>query len=83
MWYYPFIQSYFKAHLTLKISLIFPGSVLEHPLFSHGVCRWTGCEAAFDSLKAFTLHLARDHVLDERSTAQTRVQVSRNYNDTL
>ena len=66
-----------------KKNLNFPGSVLEHPLFSHGLCRWTGCEAAFDSVKAFTLHLARDHVLDERSTAQTRVQVSQNVIDTL
>ena len=66
-----------------KNYLNFPGSVLEHPLFSHGLCRWTGCEAAFDSVKAFTLHLARDHVLDERSTAQTRVQVSQNVIDTL
>ena len=49
----------------------------SHPLFSHGMCRWTGCElAGFKNLEAFKDHLTRDHVLDERSTAQTRVQVS-------
>ena len=47
-----------------------------HPLFSHGQCRWTGCElAGFKTLQAFKEHLSHDHILDERSTAQTRVQV--------
>ena len=54
------------------------GGVSTHPLFSHGQCRWTGCELAdFKTLQAFKEHLSRDHVLDERSTAQTRVQVSK------
>ena len=49
----------------------------SHPLFSHGMCRWTGCElAGFKDLESFKDHLKSDHVLDERSTAQTRVQVS-------
>ena len=48
----------------------------SHPLFSHGMCRWTGCElAGFKNLQSFKQHLSLDHVLDERSTAQTRVQV--------
>ena len=50
---------------------------ISHPLFSHGMCRWTGCElAGFKNLESFKDHLSKDHVLDERSTAQTRVQVS-------
>ena len=54
-------------------------NVLSHPLFSHGMCRWTGCElAGFKNIESFKEHLSRDHVLDERSTAQTRVQVRRN-----
>ena len=53
------------------------GRPMSHPLFSHGMCRWTGCEAAgFKTIPAFREHLARDHVLDERSMAQTRVQVA-------
>ena len=52
-------------------------TVSSHPLFSHGMCRWTGCElAGFKNLESFKDHLSQDHVLDERSTAQTRVQVS-------
>lgn len=51
-------------------------SASSHPLFSHGMCRWTGCElAGFKTLHSFKQHLSLDHVLDERSTAQTRVQV--------
>jgi len=29
----------------------------SHALFSHGLCRWTGCEAAFDSFESFATHL--------------------------
>ncbi len=46
-----------------------------HPLFSHGVCRWTGCETPLDGPAQFRRHLEREHVLNDRSTAQTRVQV--------
>ena len=53
---------------------------VSHPLFSHGMCRWTGCElAGFKNLDSFKDHLSKDHVLDERSTAQTRVQVSTHF----
>lgn len=47
----------------------------KHPLYSRGVCTWAGCETNCDTYAAFLTHLNRDHVLDERSTAQTRVQV--------
>lgn len=47
----------------------------KHPLFSRGVCTWAGCETNCDTYSSFIAHLNRDHVLDERSTAQTRVQV--------
>ncbi|XP_059090795.1 forkhead box protein P4-like isoform X2 [Tigriopus californicus] len=47
----------------------------SHPLYSHGICRWTGCETPFPSFKEFKMHIDKDHVLSDRSTAQTRVQV--------
>ena len=47
----------------------------NHPLYSRGVCTWAGCDTNCDTFAAFAAHLNRDHVLDERSTAQTRVQV--------
>ena len=46
-----------------------------HPLYSHGVCKWAGCDTHCDSFHAFLTHLNRSHVLDDRSTAQTKVQI--------
>ncbi|XP_034240151.1 forkhead box protein P1 [Thrips palmi] len=46
-----------------------------HPLYSHGVCRWPGCEVVCDHFQAFVKHLALEHALDDRSTAQARVQM--------
>ena len=52
------------------------GDESTHPLFIHGMCRWTSCElGGFKTIESFREHLSRDHILDERSTAQTRVQV--------
>uniref|UniRef100_A0A674MTF4 Forkhead box P1b n=1 Tax=Takifugu rubripes TaxID=31033 RepID=A0A674MTF4_TAKRU len=57
------------------------GSTLEepshhsHPLYSHGVCKWPGCEAVFDDFHSFLKHLNNEHALDDRSTAQCRVQM--------
>ena len=42
---------------------------------SHGSCLWAGCEARCPSLEEFHRHLARSHVLDDKSTAQTKVQI--------
>ncbi|XP_014914578.1 forkhead box protein P1-B-like [Poecilia latipinna] len=56
-------------------------SVLEepsphsHPLYGHGVCKWPGCEAVFDDFQSFLKHLNNEHALDDRSTAQCRVQM--------
>ncbi|XP_046406488.1 forkhead box protein P1-B isoform X3 [Ischnura elegans] len=46
-----------------------------HPLYGHGVCKWPGCEAIYDNIESFTKHLNTEHVLDDRSTAQARVQM--------
>ncbi|XP_031699521.1 forkhead box protein P1-B isoform X6 [Anarrhichthys ocellatus] len=57
------------------------GSSLEdhsphsHPLYGHGVCKWPGCEAVFDDFYSFLKHLNNEHALDDRSTAQCRVQM--------
>ncbi|KAJ8370981.1 hypothetical protein SKAU_G00110090 [Synaphobranchus kaupii] len=47
----------------------------SNPLYGHGECRWPGCEALCDDVGQFIKHLNRDHVLDDRSTAQCRVQM--------
>ena len=51
-----------------------------HPLLSHGSCLWPGCNERFDEGRGhqegiFRDHLNHEHALDERSTAQLRVQV--------
>ncbi|XP_041449621.1 uncharacterized protein LOC111075397 isoform X12 [Drosophila obscura] len=46
-----------------------------HPLFAHGVCRWPGCEMDLEDITSFVKHLNSEHGLDDRSTAQARVQM--------
>ena len=44
-------------------------------LDSHGHCCWPGCDCSCPDVSAFQRHLSTAHVLDDKSTAQTRVQV--------
>ncbi|XP_001965926.3 forkhead box protein P1 isoform X2 [Drosophila ananassae] len=46
-----------------------------HPLFAHGICRWPGCEMDLEDITSFVKHLNSEHGLDDRSTAQARVQM--------
>ncbi|XP_072290512.1 forkhead box protein P1-like [Eucyclogobius newberryi] len=45
-----------------------------HTLFSHGVCLWPGCDAVCDDSRRFIKHMDSEHNLDDKSTAQCRVQ---------
>ncbi|XP_035713206.1 forkhead box protein P1 isoform X5 [Folsomia candida] len=47
----------------------------QHPLYGHGVCKWPGCETVCDDFSSFLKHLNTEHTLDDRSTAQARVQM--------
>uniref|UniRef100_W5LDM4 Forkhead box P1a n=1 Tax=Astyanax mexicanus TaxID=7994 RepID=W5LDM4_ASTMX len=47
----------------------------NHPLYSHGVCKWPGCEAVLGDFQTFLKHLNNEHALDDKSTAQCRVQM--------
>ncbi|XP_056304912.1 forkhead box protein P1a isoform X1 [Danio aesculapii] len=47
----------------------------SHPLYSHGVCKWPGCDAVFGDFQSFLKHLNSEHALDDKSTAQCRVQM--------
>ena len=51
-----------------------PQTPQKHPLYTRGVCSWAGCETSCETHATFISHLNREHVLNERSTAQTRVQ---------
>ncbi|XP_070406388.1 forkhead box protein P2 isoform X2 [Nothobranchius furzeri] len=44
-------------------------------LFGHGVCNWPGCESLCENISQFIKHLSSEHTLDDRSTAQCRVQM--------
>ena len=44
-------------------------------LLSHGRCNWPGCDATIDDDKDLQRHLLAGHPLDEKATAQTRVQL--------
>ncbi|KAK3589495.1 hypothetical protein CHS0354_030618 [Potamilus streckersoni] len=46
-----------------------------NPLFRHGLCKWPGCDNHFEDYGSFLKHLNTEHVLDDRSTAQARVQM--------
>uniref|UniRef100_A0A8C7WLV5 Forkhead box P4 n=1 Tax=Oryzias sinensis TaxID=183150 RepID=A0A8C7WLV5_9TELE len=47
----------------------------SHPLYGHGECKWPGCEALCEDMGQFIKHLNNEHALDDRSTAQCRVQM--------
>ncbi|CAG9771704.1 unnamed protein product [Ceutorhynchus assimilis] len=47
----------------------------HHLLYVHGVCKWSGCETSCDDIQAFIKHLNTEHTLDDRSTAQARLQM--------
>uniref|UniRef100_A0A3Q2PLY5 Forkhead box protein P2-like n=1 Tax=Fundulus heteroclitus TaxID=8078 RepID=A0A3Q2PLY5_FUNHE len=44
-------------------------------LFGHGVCNWPGCESVCENINQFIRHMSSEHTLDDRSTAQCRVQM--------
>uniref|UniRef100_S4RJQ1 FOXP coiled-coil domain-containing protein n=1 Tax=Petromyzon marinus TaxID=7757 RepID=S4RJQ1_PETMA len=47
----------------------------DHALYGHGVCKWPGCETVCEEFSQFLKHLNNEHALDDRSTAQCRVQM--------
>ncbi|KAM4562476.1 forkhead box protein P1-B-like isoform 2-T3 [Odontesthes bonariensis] len=47
----------------------------SHPLYGNGMCKWPGCETVFGDFQAFIKHLNSEHTLDDKSTAQCRVQM--------
>ncbi|XP_068602485.1 forkhead box protein P1-B-like [Brachionichthys hirsutus] len=46
-----------------------------HALYGNGMCKWPGCETVFGDFQAFLKHLNSEHTLDDKSTAQCRVQM--------
>ncbi|KAH9496367.1 Forkhead box protein P1 [Bulinus truncatus] len=46
-----------------------------HPLYVNKCCKWPNCEAQLEDYSSFIKHLNTEHQLDDRSTAQSRVQM--------
>ncbi|XP_075905346.1 forkhead box protein P2-like [Nelusetta ayraudi] len=63
----------FTAGLAVKVDDVMAAAA-THTLYSRGVCDWPGCELPCLSFSQFLRHLCSDHRLDDRSTAQCRVQ---------
>ncbi|KAM4023269.1 forkhead box protein P1 isoform 2-T3 [Anomaloglossus baeobatrachus] len=69
-----------KHHRIQENSGIYTSAAHEdymqnHPLYGHGVCKWPGCECVCEDFPSFLKHLNSEHALDDRSTAQCRVQM--------
>lgn len=45
------------------------------PLYRHKLCKWPGCDKYCEDTQTFTKHLNVEHTLDDRNTAQARVQM--------
>uniref|UniRef100_A0A4X2KNG7 Forkhead box P1 n=1 Tax=Vombatus ursinus TaxID=29139 RepID=A0A4X2KNG7_VOMUR len=63
------------VHTPKRESLSHEDHPHSHPLYGHGVCKWPGCEAVCEDFQSFLKHLNNEHALDDRSTAQCRVQM--------
>ncbi|CAC5419517.1 FOXP2_4 [Mytilus coruscus] len=44
-------------------------------LYRQGLCKWPGCDIQCENYKVFFRHINEEHHLDDRSTAQARVQM--------
>nr|KAF6310447.1 hypothetical protein mMyoMyo1_005299 [Myotis myotis] len=64
-----------SVHTPKRESLPHEEHAHSHPLYGHGVCKWPGCEAVCEDFPSFLKHLNSEHALDDRSTAQCRVQM--------
>uniref|UniRef100_A0A672S2G2 Forkhead box protein P2-like n=1 Tax=Sinocyclocheilus grahami TaxID=75366 RepID=A0A672S2G2_SINGR len=64
----------FNAHY-FSFSSLHEETGASHSLYGHGVCKWPGCESICDDFGQFLKHLNNEHALDDRSTAQCRVQM--------
>ncbi|XP_036427432.1 forkhead box protein P1-B isoform X2 [Colossoma macropomum] len=73
---HPTTNGQYSSHtLKRESSALDEHSHHSHPLYGHGVCKWPGCEAVFEDFQSFLKHLNNEHALDDRSTAQCRVQM--------
>uniref|UniRef100_A0A8C7D754 Forkhead box P2 n=1 Tax=Oncorhynchus kisutch TaxID=8019 RepID=A0A8C7D754_ONCKI len=63
------------AHTAHSLYSLHEETGASHSLYGHGVCKWPGCESVCEDFGQFLKHLNTEHALDDRSTAQCRVQM--------
>lgn len=64
-----------SSSTSIKEEVNSASSPSKNPLYGHGVCRWPGCETVCETQQSFLKHINTEHQLDDRSTAQARVQM--------
>ncbi|XP_054975906.1 forkhead box protein P3 [Sorex araneus] len=57
-----------------KDSTLSAGPQGSYSLLANGVCKWPGCEKAFEEPEDFLKHCQTDHLLDEKGRAQCLLQ---------
>ncbi|XP_041692387.1 forkhead box protein P2-like [Coregonus clupeaformis] len=60
---------------TPALGLLNVDRAIIHSLYGYGVCNWPGCESVCENISQFIKHLSIEHMLDDRSTTQCRVQM--------
>uniref|UniRef100_A0AAZ3P9T9 Fork-head domain-containing protein n=1 Tax=Oncorhynchus tshawytscha TaxID=74940 RepID=A0AAZ3P9T9_ONCTS len=73
--FYPPVSPSLPLSLSSLLSSLHEESGASHSLYGHGVCKWPGCESVCEDFGQFLKHLNTEHALDDRSTAQCRVQM--------
>ncbi|XP_061107225.1 LOW QUALITY PROTEIN: forkhead box protein P2-like [Conger conger] len=73
--HHPLANGQASASTPSRESSLHEEQSASHALYGHGVCKWPGCESICDDFGQFLKHLNNEHALDDRSTAQCRVQM--------
>ncbi|XP_054154803.1 uncharacterized protein LOC128953341 [Oppia nitens] len=64
-----------NGHHHSSLAAVAAAESLQAVLYGHNMCKWPGCEQVCDDYGQFVKHLNMEHGLDDRSTAQARVQM--------
>ena len=66
------INKHVNGDSKTQFSPVVNQSSIVEKLFSHGHCSWPGCESALPDSAAFFRHLSSNHILDDKSTVNTK-----------
>lgn len=74
----PLLNGHFSPPTKKSPSRESPPMMIDnsHPLYIHNICKWPGCDVPAEDFGRFLKHLNQEHALDDKSTAQCRVQMN-------